>query len=488
MAKYPYRCPECGTEVILRQRVTQTKRKCSYCGIPITTAAIDRQAQEKVKQQAITFLIIIGIAVIIAYPPIVWVTLLIILLPLIGIICLGIKKSKTKKNTQTPLPIEIARKSNYSPINRVSPNPQTFSPHQIQEQTRSMPILTQRIGKVTKPQAIAIVNKQKKQSISNKTTIFANINKAKSVYWFDIPLKRLNSKGSLNILTYDHQHEKLYYLEVPHTYFTENISLFYVRQDKQAISLELDATIENQFQDVRTGSKKSHFRGFIKDVYDCSSLTSEIIEEDDKDEDDLDSEDILSSLYGEAVHLIGSHRFNDDDGNDKDLFILREIRRGYYLEMLVEYTKNDLSNTSTSHRVLPSFLPLLENKEKTWKKFTKKASDEDWLALDEIMLNTVLFSSSHVLFAGADLIGPDVADEAFDRFGCYYPDEDLLPVFIFENTDYQLRLFIPSDGGNKFASDCAVGDEINSRHNCFSSLKKAQEFLDQRLSYYIQES
>jgi hypothetical protein len=350
----------------------------------------------------------------------------------------------------------------------------------------AMPLLTKDTDKVKKSQAIAIVNEQNKQSISNKTTVFANINNAKSVYWFDIPLKRLNSKESLNILTYDSQHEKLYYLEVPHTYFTENLSLFYIRQDKQTISLELDATIENQFQDIRTGSKNSHFRGFIKGVYDCSCLMSEISEEED--EDDLESEDILSSLYGETVHLIATHRFTDDDGNDKDLFILREIRRGYYLEMLVEYTKNDLSNTSTSHRVLPSFLPLLENKEKTWKKFTKKVSDEDWLALDEIMLNTVLCSSSHVLFAGADLIGSDVADEAVDRFGCYYPDEDLLPVFIFENTDYQLRLFIPSDGGNKFASDCAVGDEIDSSHNSFSSLKKAQEFLDQRLSYYIQES
>jgi hypothetical protein len=351
-----------------------------------------------------------------------------------------------------------------------------------------MPLIIKDTDKVKKSQAITIVNDQGTQNISNKTTIFSNINSAKSVYWFDIPLKRLNSKGSLNILTYDSQHEKLYYLEVTHSYFTENISLFYVRQDKQAISLELDATIENQFQDIRTGSKRSHFRGFIKGVYDCSYLKSEISEEDDEDEDDSDSEDILSSIYGEPIHLIGTHRFNEEDGNDKDLFIFREIRRGYYLEMLIEYTKNDLSNTSTSHRVLPSFLPLLENKEKTWKKFTKKATNEDWLALDEIMLNTVLCSSSHVLFAGADLIGSDVADEAVDRFGCYYPDEDLLPVFIFENTDYQLRLFIPSDSGNKFASDCAVGDEIDSSHSCFSSLKKAQEFLDQRLSYYIQES
>jgi transposase len=56
MASYPYRCPKCKTEVVLRQRVTQTKRKYSYCGTPITIAEIDRQEQEKIKEQIVGLL------------------------------------------------------------------------------------------------------------------------------------------------------------------------------------------------------------------------------------------------------------------------------------------------------------------------------------------------------------------------------------------------------------------------------------------------
>jgi hypothetical protein len=57
MAKYPYYCPKCGTEAILRQRVTLTKRKCSYCGMPITTATIDRQAKARVMKSKTSTLI-----------------------------------------------------------------------------------------------------------------------------------------------------------------------------------------------------------------------------------------------------------------------------------------------------------------------------------------------------------------------------------------------------------------------------------------------
>jgi hypothetical protein len=155
--------------------------------------------------------------------------------------------------------------------------------------------------------------------------------------------------------------------------------------------------------------------------------------------------------------------------------------------MSISSDEGGSADNSLYYRILPSFLPLLEKNERTWQKFTKKAKAEDWLAFDEIMLNTILFPSTRVFFAGNQEIGSDVAEEALERFGCYYPDEDLLPVLVFENTDYQLRLFIPSSKG-KFASECQVGDAIDSSQSCFSSLKKAQEFLDQRLSYYIQES
>ena len=205
-------------------------------------------------------------------------------------------------------------------------------------------------------------------------------------------------------------------------------------------------------------------------------------------QNDANYESLLSNIYGEAVHVVATQRFKDDDGNGKDLFIVREIRRGYYLEILIEYTKNDLSSTYTSHRVLPSFLPLIDGDLETWQKFIAKIEVEDWLALDAIVLYTVTLPSSDVLFAGADVIGSDVSEQALARFGCYYPDEDLLPAFIFESPDYQLTLIIPSSGKNKFASNCMVGDGIDCSRNCFSSLQEAQGFLDRRLSYYMHES
>lgn len=227
-------------------------------------------------------------------------------------------------------------------------------------------------------------------------------------------------------------------------------------------------------------SGENGLSAFHKHVY--SKLFQEIGEQND-----TSYESLLSNIYGEAVHIVATQRFTDNDDNEKDLFIVREIRRGYYLEILIEYTKNDVSSTYTSHRVLPSFLPLIDEDLETWQKFIAKIEVEDWLSLDEIVLYTVTFPSSSILFAGADVIGPDVSEQALARFGCYYPDEDLLPAFIFECPDYKLTLIIPSSGKNKFASNCMVGDRIDGSHNCFSSLQEAQGFLDQRLSYYMSE-
>lgn len=41
--------------------------------------------------------------------------------------------------------------------------------------------------------------------LNNKNTCFANINKSKDVWWFDISLKRLETGEELNLLTYNHR-------------------------------------------------------------------------------------------------------------------------------------------------------------------------------------------------------------------------------------------------------------------------------------------
>lgn len=43
--KYEYRCPRCGTQLVLKMRTTLTKRRCPHCGLPITPDEIDRQAR-----------------------------------------------------------------------------------------------------------------------------------------------------------------------------------------------------------------------------------------------------------------------------------------------------------------------------------------------------------------------------------------------------------------------------------------------------------
>jgi len=44
--KYAYRCPDCGTQLELKMRVTQTKRRCPQWGTPIVPSEIDRQQAE----------------------------------------------------------------------------------------------------------------------------------------------------------------------------------------------------------------------------------------------------------------------------------------------------------------------------------------------------------------------------------------------------------------------------------------------------------
>lgn len=124
------------------------------------------------------------------------------------------------------------------------------------------------VAGMNKATAIAQINQQGKQKLSNKNTHFANINAAKNIYWFDIPIQKLSSNSYLHLLMYDRNENKLYHLEVPCTYLQENLSSFYIRQDKQAISLELSANIRDRFQDIRSGGNKLNFKGFLQGEYD----------------------------------------------------------------------------------------------------------------------------------------------------------------------------------------------------------------------------
>ena len=194
--------------------------------------------------------------------------------------------------------------------------------------------------------------------------------------------------------------------------------------------------------------------------------------------------ELCESVYGELVRLI-HWQMKDNNGEQQFSTLFRECRRGWYFQMLLTQKED---KWSSSHRVLPSFLNLLEPDETTWAKLTKSATEKDWYALDEIFLDTTIFPSSRVIFAGLDLVGEEVADEAFKNFGFYVPDEDLLPVLLFEVPSFGVSLISYFRHPDGFAKENMVSDRNTDECEVYESLSKAQKRLNQKLSYYLSEA
>lgn len=119
--------------------------------------------------------------------------------------------------------------------------------------------------KNSKNEAIGLFNRQSGNSLHNSTTHFANINSSKPVWWFDISVKKITSGkvNTIDILVFHNKANSLHYLRVPTTYIIENFDKFYVREDKNSVSLELSSERSNQFQDVRPASGKMPFAQFV---------------------------------------------------------------------------------------------------------------------------------------------------------------------------------------------------------------------------------
>lgn len=96
------------------------------------------------------------------------------------------------------------------------------------------------------------------------TTLFANINAGKDVWWYDIPLRKIagNCYEFLDFLAFDHRTCELHYLHIPVEFFRTNLSKLVIRSDKETISLELSARGSELFQDVRPTGGKVHFSQF----------------------------------------------------------------------------------------------------------------------------------------------------------------------------------------------------------------------------------
>jgi hypothetical protein len=118
-----------------------------------------------------------------------------------------------------------------------------------------------------KTEAIKIINgKLGTPDLNNRNTHFANLNSAKDVWWFDIPiLKALSSDiDFLHLLVYHPKETKVYHLKVPTTVFQNNRTKFVIRTDKNSYSLELSAKHLNFLKDVRPGCGSVSFLEFVQ--------------------------------------------------------------------------------------------------------------------------------------------------------------------------------------------------------------------------------
>ena len=120
--------------------------------------------------------------------------------------------------------------------------------------------------KVEKREAIRCKNQlYKVDELSNRNTHFSNINAAKDVWWFDIPLRKVSPSAEriLHLLLYDHRSKELHHLRVPTAYIRETMSQLVTRAEKETISLELSAARSNLFRDVRPTAGGVDFGQFL---------------------------------------------------------------------------------------------------------------------------------------------------------------------------------------------------------------------------------
>jgi galactitol-specific phosphotransferase system IIB component len=86
------------------------------------------------------------------------------------------------------------------------------------------------INKISKKEAISILNKRLSLGLNNSNTIYSNINKSRSIWWFELDNSRFNN--SFNLIFNDHNNKILYHFFIKSGSIKKPETLFYQRNDK----------------------------------------------------------------------------------------------------------------------------------------------------------------------------------------------------------------------------------------------------------------
>ena len=101
-------------------------------------------------------------------------------------------------------------------------------------------------------------------SLNNSNTSFSNINKRKQVWWFNIAVQKFDKEVNLLL----QGQEKVIWIQLPVRFVPHLESNFKIRQDKDAVDLEISADRSYLYlKDVKSGGTYFDFKPYVKEEF-----------------------------------------------------------------------------------------------------------------------------------------------------------------------------------------------------------------------------
>ncbi|SFN53714.1 hypothetical protein [Salegentibacter flavus] len=101
-------------------------------------------------------------------------------------------------------------------------------------------------------------------SVNSSNTSYSNINKSKQVWWFNVSVHKFDAPVNLLFK----EDEEIIWVQLPKDFVPNLESKFKVRQDKDAVDLEISADRSYLYlKDVKSGGTYFDFKPYVKERF-----------------------------------------------------------------------------------------------------------------------------------------------------------------------------------------------------------------------------
>lgn len=114
----------------------------------------------------------------------------------------------------------------------------------------------------TKKEIIDYINATKGSHLNNSNTSYSKINKSKEVWWFNVRTDKFNEDVHLLL----NNESEVIWITLLKGFVSNLYSVFKVREDKDAVDLEISADKHFRFlHDIKSGGTGFDFSPFVKE-------------------------------------------------------------------------------------------------------------------------------------------------------------------------------------------------------------------------------